>query len=731
MPPHPNLMECLLEKQLMTSYPNATNSPSLVLKVGTLLHSLFGLLAILLIGALLVPVYRDFQQRSRSEIVAKNTLAARSVFAALQVIRVERGPTRTTLGQSEPTSAEFIQLISELRARSETAVAAMLRECAVIDCAGPRKELLEDFPQSFAKLQAIRSEVDRALHAPLKERSPDVARDFNEAATDVVDRLEAMFNVLDDTIRMFDAETGELIEIKRLSWLARDGIGLERNYLSEGIITGKLSPAAQKRITELRTQAIVAWPVVLQLAARVGVPQSIVDQVKDAHEEAFVKYEKLRTSVYDALLGGKAPFFSSEDVIKGSNVALERLADVSNGALFAAHRHVLARLDQANRDLVLHVGLLLVAILAGLGGISIVIRRVTRPTSAITEVMRRIANGDANVGIPGTTRRDELGEMATAVEIFKENAIERQRLAVERIAAEQEAARQRKEEILCIADRFEAAIGAIVKVVSSSADELKTLTSTLAQATQGTQDLAKRASVVSEEASKNALSVSTSTAQMTSSANEISMQASHATAIARDAVLQAETTNTGFADLLKEVERISAVVELIANIANQTNLLALNATIEAARAGAAGRGFAVVASEVKSLAKQTADATEQVGKQVTAVQRYARDSALAINDIGQTISRLSEASLSIQSAAEEQHAATQDIARYAGDSERRAAEVARNLAGLSDKALEAGSTSTQVLSATQILSGEGNTLKIQVDKFLAEIHAAGECSLTA
>jgi methyl-accepting chemotaxis protein len=366
-----------------------------------------------------------------------------------------------------------------------------------------------------------------------------------------------------------------------------------------------------------------------------------------------------------------------------------------------------------------------------MGGIFIVIRRVTRPISAITEVMRRIANGDANVGIPGTDRRDELGEMATAVEIFKENAIERQRLAAERIAAEQEAAKQRKTEILHIADRFEAAIGAIVKVVSSSAGELETLTSTLAQATQGTQELVKRASVVSEEASKNALSVSTSTEQMTSSANEINMQASHATAIARDAVLQAETTNTGFADLLKEVERISAVVELIANIANQTNLLALNATIEAARAGAAGRGFAVVASEVKSLAKQTAEATEQVGKQVTAVQRYARDSALAINEIGQTISRLSEASLSIQSAAEEQHASTQDIALYAGDSERRAAEVARNLAGLSDKALEAGSASAQVLSATQILSREGNTLKIQVDKFLGEIHAAGERSLTA
>ncbi len=697
-----------------------------VVRIGTLLHALFGLLLALLVGVLFVPVYEDFQQRSLSELVAKNTEAARSVFAALQGIRVERGPTRTTLSQPEPASAEFTRLTSEQRAKSQVAVTAMLRECAVIDCVGSRKELLADFPASFAKLQAIRADVDRALRVPLNDRPPNIARDFNNAATDVVNRLEAMFNVLDDTIRMFDAQTSEMIEVKQLSWIARDGIGLERNYLSEGIIAGKLSPTAQRRITELRTQANVTWPVILKLTARAGVPQDIADLVKKANEEAFIKYEKIRASVYDALINGKVPAFSSDDITTSSNAALDRLADVSNGALGAAHRHVLARLDQANKDLLVHFGLLLVAIVAGIGGISIVLRRVTRPVAAITEVMRRLADGDATVAIPGTSRGDELGEMATAVEVFRGNAVERQRLAAERLTADQESARQRKMEILHIADRFESAIAHIVTALAASADELEACASTLSQTTEDTQELAKNVAIASAEASKNALSISTSTEQMTSSSREISVQAGQATATAREAVAQAEKTAAGFTHLLKEAEQIGAVVELIANIADQTNLLALNATIEAARAGAAGRGFAVVASEVKSLAKQTAQATERVGQQVTEMQRYARESAHAIAEIRRTIGHFSEGSLLIQGAVQEQDAATLEIAHYASDSEKRAAEVARNLASLSHKALEAGSASAQVLSATKVLSRDSNALKIQVQNFLAEIQEASE-----
>jgi methyl-accepting chemotaxis protein len=695
------------------------------LKIGTLLHGLFGLMLLLLVGALLLPIYQDWRQRQKSEDVARDAEAARSVFAALQVVRVERGPTRTTLEQAEPASEQFKAITADLRTKSEVALAALLNECATINCVGAHKELLDDLPRNITKLNAIRVEVDAALKAPLAARRANIARDFNDASTDLVNRLEAMFNVLDDRVRMFDAQTAELVEIKQLSWLARDGIGLERNYLSEGINSGKLSAAAQTRITQLRTQATVTWPIVLTLARRVGVPADIVDLVKTADQEAFTKYEKLRSGLYQALLDGKPPTVSADDLIKSSNAALDRLADVSNGALAATQRYVLDKINEANRNLAIHGGLLLVSLLVGLAGMFIVVQRVTRPIGAITEVMRRLAHGDSSVTIPGTARRDELGEMATAVEVFKENAVERQRLAAERMTAEQQAAVERKREMRRVADRFEIAVGKIVQAVSTSADELQTLAGTLADTAKDTEQLAEIVAAASEEASKSALSLSSSTEQMTSSAQAINRQASHATAISTDAVAQADKTIAGFARLLDGSQQVGAVVELITGIAEQTNLLALNASIEAARAGAAGRGFAIVAAEVKSLAQETSRATEEVSRQVAAMQGDARDSASSLKEIGATIGRLSEASAHIQGAAQEQDVSTRDIALYAGGSGKRAAELAANMASLAQKALASGSASSQVLSATQMLARESGTLRVEVEKFLKEIQMAG------
>src|SRR5262249_17416838 len=155
------------------------------------------------------------------------------------------------------------------------------------------------------KLVAVRRDVDAALRLPLSDRRPNIARDFNAAATDLVDRLEVMFNVLDEKVRMIDAQTAELIEIKQLAYLARDGIGLERNFLSEGLIAGKFSPAGQKRAIELRAQADVTWPVVRRLADRVGVPVEVAEAVKAAHKEAFERYETIRKAVYDAISSGQ------------------------------------------------------------------------------------------------------------------------------------------------------------------------------------------------------------------------------------------------------------------------------------------------------------------------------------------------------------------------------------------------------------------------------------------
>jgi methyl-accepting chemotaxis protein len=704
--------------------PPASHSLKLRVRIGAVLHALFGLMLLLVIGALLVPIYSHIQERIDSQRALRDAQAARIVATALQLVRVERGPIRATLEEPEPASAAVIATTAKLRAKAEAALAAVLHECAVVDCVGTRKELFAGLPGSISRLATVRKQVDVALSQPLSARPANISADFDTTSTDLIIRLNTMFNVLGDRIRMFDAQTSELIDITQLGWLTRDGLGLERSFLYRSLMAKKLSPEAQQRIIELRTQAEVTWPVVRQLAARAGAPEDVVARVKTADQVAFEQYNRIRNGVYNALLKGQPAPIASDAFVAKSKDAIDRVAEVSDAALAVAEQHVSASLSEANRDLVLHGLLLGLALIAGLIGALTIVHRITRPIGAITATMERLADGDATVEIPGASRLDEIGQMAAAVEVFKGNAVERQRLAADRVAEQQRATDQRKLEICGFADRFEASLGNIVTAVSASAEELEAVARALAQTMEITQDFAGKVAVASVDASRNVLSVSATTEEMTSSANEISMQTNQAATIARQAVAQAEDTNAGVASLSQAAERIGVVVELITNIAEQTNLLALNATIEAARAGHAGRGFAVVASEVKSLATETSKATEEVKKQVAAMQIATDSVATAINDVASTIGSISKISEVIYSAVQMQDTATQDIARFTEDAGKRTAEVAQNIESVSHKAVEAGTASAQVLSAAQVLSRESNKLKSEIEKFLAEVRAA-------
>jgi methyl-accepting chemotaxis protein len=368
------------------------------------------------------------------------------------------------------------------------------------------------------------------------------------------------------------------------------------------------------------------------------------------------------------------------------------------------------------------VTLVLATLLCAAMGFMIIVG-VSRPITAMTETMRRLAGGDMAAEISGVDRKDEIGKMASAVRVFKDNALETERMRAEQQEAERSGVERRKQDMRKLADSFEGAVGEIIETVSSASTELEASASTLTKTAERTQQVTTMVAAASEEASTNVQSVASATEELTSSVNEISRQVQESARMANEAVDQARKTNDRVGELSKAAARIGDVVELINTIAGQTNLLALNATIEAARAGEAGRGFAVVASEVKALAEQTAKATGEIGQQISGIQAATQESVGAIREISGTIERLSEISSTIAAAVEEQGAATQEISRNVQQAAQGTREVSSNITDVQRGAGETGSASSQVLSAAQSLSRDSNRLRLEVGKFLNTVRA--------
>ncbi len=364
------------------------------------------------------------------------------------------------------------------------------------------------------------------------------------------------------------------------------------------------------------------------------------------------------------------------------------------------------------------------AFLLGLGMAWLLGRAIAGPVVAMTGAMQKLAAGDKDVAVPAQGRRDEIGQMAGAVEIFKQNMIEADRLRGEQEAAKSRSEADKRAAMDKMADEFESSVRGIVTRVSTAASGLQTTAKSMSATAEETQQQATAVAAAAEQASTNVQTVATAAEELSASIGEIGRQVSESARIAGQAVEDAGRTNAEVQALAEAAQKIGDVVKLINDIAGQTNLLALNATIEAARAGEAGKGFAVVASEVKSLATQTAKATEDIAAQIKAIQGATGSAVQAIQGIGGTIGRINEIATTIASAVEEQGAATKEIARNVQQASAGTDEVSANIAKVTGAATETGAAAGQVLGAAGELSRESDSLRTQVDAFVARIRAA-------
>ncbi len=349
---------------------------------------------------------------------------------------------------------------------------------------------------------------------------------------------------------------------------------------------------------------------------------------------------------------------------------------------------------------------------------------VIRPLAGITTCMRRLADGDLNLTVAGTDRRDEIGAMAASVQVFKDNAEAMQRLREQQVETERATAEARKSEMNALAQKFRSTVGGIVETVSSTAQELEHAAGSLTKTAESTQAQSGIVAAASEQTSANVQGVAAAAEELAATVDEISRQVQHSSQIAQRAVGQAATTNQRVNDLSSSASRIGDVITLINSIAGQTNLLALNATIEAARAGEAGKGFAVVAQEVKQLAEQTAKATNEISEQISTMQAATSDAVTAIGEITETIDRMSEISGAIAAAVEQQGATTREISRNVMEAAKGTTEVACNITNVSRGANDTGSASGEVLASARRLSSDSSSLRSEVEAFIRTVQAA-------
>ena len=693
------------------------------MKIGTLLTAAIVSLSAVGGGLAAYVAVTKYQTMDKVSTAQSRLEIVRAVGDIPRYMNSERGMSTNLLFSTGAIDQKQIADLDKLRKLTDGALAKVNQVRTALPGSLDDGEAVASAIDALkAKFAALRDAIEKAIAGPVDARRP--------AATKIV-ADNSVFNagvtvLLDEQVRRLaglDGNAYRQASYANVAWTLRDTGGL--NASLHKALVGATRVATEQEKLELfrstgRTEQILS--TLQELRNNPVTSANVLTALGKMQADYVERFGKALKLAKEGAISGKYEQ-DVETYYAESQIGLASIITVRDAFYENAEQGLASAYSSARFSFVVAlIGLLaVVAVSAGL--IVMVRRRILNPIAALTGRMSRLAAGEVAETIPGAARKDEIGAMAAAVQVFKDNKIEADRLAAEK-EAENDVKMRRARVLDDLTRTFEAKVTELVGGLSAASSVMEETAQSMSDTAAATNRQAAVVAAASDQTSTNVQTVASATEELTSSISEIARQVATSTEIAARAVDHARRTGDTARSLAEGAQKIGDVVTLIQSIAAQTNLPALNATIEAARAGAAGRGCAVAASEVKSLAGQTAKATTEISEQITAIQTASDETVTAIRSVIDVITEIDQIGTAIAAAIEEQGSATKEISRSVQEAARGTQEVNSNISGVQRAADDTGGAANQVLGAAEQLSTQSKDLAGQVNRFLSDVRAA-------